>query len=404
MVEEKPSAFVSPSIVLIASIIVCYGIWYDYPIRGHHQGATVDCHFQIVSLVDCYTHANLSRHGFKYYRTSLKRFFTHFPLRPITVFGKHCSPTKHLTYWYHPSTSPNKLPIVFLHGIGIGLYPYVNFLADLSFPVTPGEQPGVLAVELLPISFRLTADSSLRWSQLFTELRTILAHHKITRFILVSHSYGTALSTRLLHDPILSSQIDSLVLIDPICFLLHLPDVAYNFTRRKPQRANEWQLYYFASMDVGVAHSLGRNFFWSKCVLWREGLEGKRCTVSLSGRDLIVDTAAVRRYLTDGSGRKGRDRAADGIEASGRTNEQQHVTSSSLANGNSESERPVTYRDNPDSCISSTWISRSHRRTGLDVLWHPDLDHAQVFDHVQTRRPLVEAVLSYSCKEHDDQE
>ena len=98
--------------------------------------------------------------------------------------------------------------------------------------------------------------------------------------------------------------VSSTLFIDPVSFLLHTPDVAYNFTVRKPRRANEWQLWYFASKDPGVAHTLGRRFFWSENVMWKEDVEdlvreGKQVAVSLGGRDLIVNTAAVRRYLAD---------------------------------------------------------------------------------------------------------
>ncbi|KAK0958704.1 hypothetical protein LTR54_018501, partial [Friedmanniomyces endolithicus] len=54
-------------------------------------------------------------------------------------------------------------------------------------------------------------------------------------------------------------------------------------------------------MDPGVAHSLARTFFWSECILWKEELEGRRVTVSLAERDLIVNTDAVKRYLAGDS-------------------------------------------------------------------------------------------------------
>jgi hypothetical protein len=86
-------------------------------------------------------------------------------------------------------------------------------------------------------------------------------------------------------------------MVDPVSILLHLPDVAYNFTIRRPKTANEWQLWYFASKDAGVAHTLSRHFFWSENILWKEDLANRHATIFLSDRDLLVDTSQVCAYL-----------------------------------------------------------------------------------------------------------
>jgi hypothetical protein len=190
--------------------------------------------------------------------------------------------------------------VVFIHGIGIGLYPYVNLLAQLDSRLNSGSSSddlvGIIAIEIMPVSFRIT-HSALKKDEMCDEILAILKYHKFHQPVLVSHSYGTVITTQLLKSPELADQIGPIVLIDPISILLHLPDVAYNFTRRKPQRANEHQLYYFASMDMGVSHSLSRCFFWSENVLWKNDIGHRPVTVSLAGQDLIVNTRAVGDYL-----------------------------------------------------------------------------------------------------------
>jgi hypothetical protein len=164
------------------------------------------------------------------------------------------------------------------------------------------------------------------------------------------HSYGSVIATHLLHTPQIAEKIESMLFIDPVTFLLHLPDVAYNFICRKPVRANEHQLYYFASKDMGVSHTLSRRFFWSENILWKEDIRDHRATVVLGGRDLIVNTEAVRTYLT-----------AD------------------------EAAKPDLSHQK-----EGAW-----KGDGLDVLWFPELDHAQVFDKKSTRLRLVNIVRSY---------
>lgn len=140
----------------------------------------------------------------------------------------------------------------------------------------------------------------------------------------------------------LSASICSILFIDPIPFLLHLPSVAHNFIYRHPRTANEWELWYFSSRDADVSRALSRFFFWTENVLWKEELEGRPVGVVLSGSDQIVDAEEVRGYLT-GVG-------MDEMTVAG--------------------------------------ISKQWEKDGLEVLFYPDLDHAMVFD-TKDRRDLI---------------
>ncbi|KAK0269072.1 hypothetical protein LTS00_017388 [Friedmanniomyces endolithicus] len=340
--------------------------------------------YLIVGFVDTITFCRLRYYGFQFSRTSLSSLLKLFPMRPVALLAQHRSPAAGLSYWYRPHTSSNELPVLFIHGIGIGLHPYVDFLADLNRASgtsdrrtrKPNEQVGIIALEIMPISFRLTSPIPTK-DELCTQIQCILAYHGWADHTLVSDSYGTAISTYLLKDPRTSPQINSLVLIDPITFLLHLPDVAYNFTRRQPIQANEHQLYYFASMDPGVAHSLGRMFSWSECILWKEELEGRRLTVSLAERDLIVNTDAVKRYLAgDSSEQCEADGYSDDIPSDTHPEE-------SLLNASVSSSSRVLWRAKP-------WSGK-----GLDVIWHQGTDHAQVFESRDIYGRLVEIIREY---------
>jgi len=306
-------------------------------------------------------------HSFQFYRLPLARFFTVFPFRPLTLFSFCQTPATDLTYWYRPHTSKEKLPILFIHGIGIGMYTYIDFLAQLNRSDTKASTDrfaessieeegngdiGIIAIELMPISFRITK-AMPNSGQIVSEIYQILKHHGWQKVVLVSHSYGSVISTHLLHSELTASMIGPIVLVDPVSILLHQPDVAYNFTTRKPRKGNEHQLYYFASMDMGVSHTLHRHFFWDECVLWKEDMAGNDWTVVCAGRDLIVNTAAVAEYLLE-------DDAAV------------------LANKGYEHQE---------------WKGK-----GLDVLWFGDLDHAQVFDLKQHYSVLAKVIRQYSSK------
>ncbi|KIJ67990.1 hypothetical protein HYDPIDRAFT_83194 [Hydnomerulius pinastri MD-312] len=291
--------------------------------------------YMIVGLIDFVTYLRLYLLGFRHY--SDKKWFRSFPPRPVTIFSL-TSRAKGLSYWYRPHRSSNRLPVLFLHGIGIGLYPYRPFLADLA---TQQEDIGIIVPEFLSISSRITSIPLSRSATLIA-IQDILDSHSLDRVVLASHSYGTVVTAHIFRSPELAPRIAATLFVDPIPFLLHLPDVAYNFVYRIPKSANEWLMWYFASRDPDVARTLSRHFFWAENVLWKEDLRGKTVAVALSGQDQIVNSEQVRKYLT----------------------------------GEVE--------------MSEYW-----RGEGLEVLYHPEVDHAAVFDIKKKWRSLINVLNKF---------
>ncbi|TID15234.1 Eukaryotic peptide chain release factor GTP-binding subunit [Venturia nashicola] len=300
----------------------------------------------ILGLLDCITATLLTIHGFTYYHIPHRRFFTIFPWRFFSLITTHTSPSSHTSYWYRRHTSKTRLPVLFIHGIGVGLYPYMPFLAQLQDFDDDGDgEIGIIAIEIAPLISKIT-NRILPKKEMMAEIDAIVTAHGWDKFVLVSHSYGTVISTYLHQDTAMAAKIGPTLLVDPVNFLLHLPDVAYNFTAKKPVGANELQLWFFAAQDMGIAHVLRRHFFWTENILWKEDIEGRDVTVSLSGKDLILDTEAVGRYVT-------------GI-------------------------------DNAD------WRDKQWTGKGLDILWFPDCDHASVFDESEPVQKMADIVRRYA--------
>ncbi|CAM1508562.1 Fc.00g054100.m01.CDS01 [Cosmosporella sp. VM-42] len=305
--------------------------------------------YLIVFGIDLVAHFTFLLYGFEYYSRPRATAVHTYPPRPQELLSSRISSAQDLGYWHRPHSAEGQLPVVFFHGIGIGLWTYVKFLADIYRASKQGQGGiGIIAIEVLPISFRLCAPIT-RKAEFVDQMTAILNHHHWEKVALVSHSYGSVLVTHMLHSPELNNRVQSVVLIDPVTIMLHLPDVAYNFTRRGPKMANEWQLWYFASTDPGVAHCLGRHFFWRENIIWKDELllmdakkkAHRKVAVTLSGRDLIVNTAAVAEYLE----------------------------------GNSGADAEAT-------------------DSGVEVLIFPKLDHAQVFDNPRERGRVIELIKS----------
>ncbi|KAK6505520.1 hypothetical protein TWF481_007415 [Arthrobotrys musiformis] len=325
----------------------CYRLTIDQVRMKHRPLAW----YIILTGIDTLTSIRLAFGGYTYYSRPLSTFFTTFPFRFSTLLTKNKTPSPTLPYWYRPHTSTTTLPILYIHGIGIGIHPYVPTLKTLAatLPTT-----GIIVLEIDPISGRICPPMQKK-AEMLASITRILSHHNFSKFVLASNSYGTVVSTHILHDTQLSTMVDSLVLIDPVTILLHLPDVAYNFLRRQPRRANEHMLHYFASTDQMVAHTLCRRFFWAENILWKDDLKGRDVVVWLGERDLIVDTAGVKDYLTNTGG------FADDGDSDG---------------GGVE-------------FVNGEWETKDEAGGRLKVVWGEGLDHAQVFDEKKWYTRLV---------------
>ncbi|KAF9078359.1 hypothetical protein BDP27DRAFT_1388250 [Rhodocollybia butyracea] len=302
--------------------------------------------YLIVGIVDLHTCIKLRSLGFNHY--SSPRFV--FPPRLSTVFSKP-SVTEYFS-------SLDRDPIVFIHGLGIGLYPYVSLIEDL---IQTDPDMGIILVEIMQISMHMTSKPVAPRLKTLDALYSVMNSLGISRAVLASHSYGTVITAHVLRDsrPIPKPLITSYLLIDPVCILLHLPNVAFNVLYREPRRANEWQLWYFASRDADIANTLSRYFFWAENILWKDDLiwsdivntnngggyqtARRKVAVILSGEDQIVPASEVRRYLTG--------------------------------------EDEVKHR----------WSDGS-----MDVFYYPGLDHATVFDTRERRKGMLEILDKFT--------
>lgn len=198
--------------------------------------------------------------------------------------------TRGISYWHRPAPKCTSLvpPIIFFHGIGLGITPYLWFL----YNACKGRE--AILVSLHFVSMRLGAANVPTPQEAVKTVEMILSRHRIDNACFVSHSFGGLfVAWTMKWAPHL---IQSAVLIDPVCFLLYLPDVAYNFVYRKPTCMFEWIVYYFVSREYHIAHTLTRNFWWYCNTLWLEEIV-KPTHVVLSGSDHILCSRFVHAYL-----------------------------------------------------------------------------------------------------------
>jgi hypothetical protein len=148
--------------------------------------------YLIVSVVESFSSLRMLCGGYHYHRTLGLRSSAKFPIGLHTVTWK-TSVSSSISYWHRKHSSTSRPPIVFIHGIGIGIYTYVGFLLSLAGPYAGEDEDGsvgVIAIELTSISSRLCAPAPSAM-EVKDELRKILDKHGWDEIVLVGHSYVT---------------------------------------------------------------------------------------------------------------------------------------------------------------------------------------------------------------------
>ncbi|GIL52592.1 hypothetical protein Vafri_8414, partial [Volvox africanus] len=120
----------------------------------------------------------------------------------------------------------NRVPIVFLHGVGMGLMPYLRLLVALAATGAP-----IIAFELKHISQRWTRGHPPSMRQLAEDVVIALQRHGFSHAALLAHSFGTAVASVLMQTR--PEVVRHVMMLDPICFNMYMPRLLRNFIYRR---------------------------------------------------------------------------------------------------------------------------------------------------------------------------
>lgn len=182
-------------------------------------------------------------------------------------------------------------PVVFCHGIGIGLSYYLSLIDELlkmGHPLFLPEIPYVCG-------FRpwLSRKSILTPHAAVATLTAMLASHGHMKATFIGHSYGTSwLSYMCKYSP---DSIAALLFLDPIVFCLHMPCLTKSFVYH---RSDPGSTSYMVRTDVIINWTIQRSFPWSRIALFVEDLPGNvPCAIYISENDVLIPVDAVKGYL-----------------------------------------------------------------------------------------------------------
>ncbi|TCD68184.1 hypothetical protein EIP91_011355 [Steccherinum ochraceum] len=220
------------------------------------------------------------------------------------------------------SPSTGQRPVVFMHGLGLGLFQYAHFLEtifkaepDRPFlvPLFPFVSQEIFHPRYLrPIGRQESAKliggllKELGWVDKddteheaeSSEEKTVKPKPR-TGVTMLSHSNGTFIHCWLLKAH--PKMITRSCFVDPVVFCQWEGDLCYNFCYRPCATGIELIIKYFVGMELGVAYYIQRHFCWSSNTLWYDEIpnahDPNKAMFILGGKDDLVNGPRVRRYL-----------------------------------------------------------------------------------------------------------
>lgn len=199
-----------------------------------------------------------------------------------------------VAYYFHAGsldedTSKQVTPIIFVHGIGVGLIAYIPLIDSLlstGRPVFLPEIPYVSAFRPWQSPY-----SVLQPAVVCNTMSAMLASHGYLKGTWMGHSYGTSWISYMCKYS--SHAVAAVMFLDPVCFCLHAPRLTKSFVYMP---ADPGTISYFVRTDLLVNWTIQRAFPWSWIILFTEEIKVP-CSVFLSEKDALVPSATVEAYL-----------------------------------------------------------------------------------------------------------
>lgn len=183
----------------------------------------------------------------------------------------------------------SRTPLVFVHGLGVGLVVYFLFIYRLS-----QRHSGEMLVPEFPFLAMAPWESVPSAREVVAQLQDMLSANGHTAAHFCGHSFGSVVIGWVLK--MSPSSVLYTTLLEPAQFLMIKAEALNKVLHGAPRDCYEMFVRYFAFRELFTVNLLCRNFFWEQSIMWPEDLFVP-CVIELAGDDHIVQSRFVRRLL-----------------------------------------------------------------------------------------------------------
>lgn len=299
--------------------------------------------------------------------------------RPASVSGKNNSKQSH--------------PIVFIHGIGVGLIHYLALIC--CFP----KEVDIYIVEWPYVAMQMTTDSPSmdRTVSTFIRMLDVDCHNQAC---FVAHSLGTTAVSWMLKDPEGVKRVASTVLMDPVTFLLCDPTVATAFVYKDPTSTMDYLMHFFLSRELFIANALSRNFNWSHNIMFVEDLANAFPRSGSRTRNVSPGSVALASTGNDGDcGSSNNNIGANGIDCDDRSPRRMSLRNRNLgANNNNNNSSNSNNNNDKKKVNNSSSISINNI---IDVGQTEPLNHTVFLSSHDAIVPVASVTKYLAAKSSD---
>lgn len=229
-----------------------------------------------------------------------KPFIYYILIRLYKVILYYVLYNKEYTYWksknnivYFYKLTNNKKPInLFLHGLGVGISPYLKFIDKLDnvvFPILPNISNieyhsyfDILTNNVLFPNYEIWLD----------ELENIKSFFAINKLNIIGHSFGSILTSYYMKNKL--NSINKIILIDPVCFI----DGCYKIFKYYNNKTNNNSFTgIIVYQDIYVKYVLQRFLFGPYYWIYDYNEITDNCFIILSEKDEIVPSLLLEKKL-----------------------------------------------------------------------------------------------------------
>lgn len=184
-------------------------------------------------------------------------------------------------FFSHPNATED--PIVFFHGMGVGLWSYYALISELCKTRT------VLLISYECILLHSNVSASFRnHTDLCQCISVAMDRFSIPMISVMGHSWGTFLAGWLIKT--MPDKISQLVMIDPVSMFVHYPETIYFVCYKPPTTCKEWLFCYLVRHNYNINHTLTRHVAWYNMALgFNEIPEHIHVVISLSEKDELIN-------------------------------------------------------------------------------------------------------------------
>lgn len=191
-----------------------------------------------------------------------------------------------LKFWYRHVPESDAAPIVFAHGVGVGLGPYMQVVDGL---LSTGSS--ILLVEVPFVSVRIL-EYVPSIEECVAQIGAAMTTCGIEMGMLCGHSFGNNLVSWMVK--LKPERVSSVVLLDPCVLMLHLSTSLRGFIY---ESTRGWSVGSVLRTEPFISYTVRRHVWWFKNILFAEDVHVPSLTV-LSEGDLLVPAAEVWDYYS----------------------------------------------------------------------------------------------------------